>query len=166
MLLIGLAVLVGVIALVIGFAVAMHFMPDPWSDPPLPSDRQLVTRFTAHRTQFERLRQLWLSDPTLNTDPSASKSLGRLQALMDELGVYDITSGDYATFATSDSGMVVITMAARGLVNAGSEKGYVWAAKRPSPLVANTGDRAGSALQGARFHHLQGDWYVYYGWND
>jgi hypothetical protein len=148
--------LVVIVALGTGLVVLMHFLPDPWSDPPLPSDGQLIESFTGQRQQFEQLLAMFQSDHTLQTDPMSAKSLPRFQALMQRLGVSDVEL---------DSGMITITMADRGLVTSGSSKGYVYTMKPPSPLVHDTGKWTGSSAQGDRYRHIGGDWYVFFEWN-
>jgi hypothetical protein len=156
---VGLALVVGV-ALGVAIVLPVTTMFDAWTGPPLPSDQQLIQRFAAHQQWFEQLVAMYRADPQVVTDPAHANSTNstRFEALMERLGVDDVEV---------DSGTLEITMASQGLVTSGSSKGYAYAKKPPSPLVAHVGEEAGPnvGVSGTRYRHLEGDWYLFLAWD-
>jgi len=56
-----------------------------------------------------------------------------------------------------------IIMSARGMVTAGSTKGFLYSPSPPTPLIPSLDDPP-RAPEGALYRHLDGPWYLYYEW--
>jgi hypothetical protein len=140
--------------------------------PDHPTDAALRARFTAHRAEFERLRQMFDADAGLSrvgsdfTRPEDPASVGvgaaRLAGYRSLFAVLGLADGiergpeDEIWFRASSSGLSV----------SGSAKGFVWTASIPDPLVDRLDGYSEDGHSFTAYSRIDGNWYLVYDFED
>jgi hypothetical protein len=139
-----------------------------------PADEALLSNFRSHRADFERLLQMFLADKGLGrvapdfTRPDAPQSVGvaperisEYRNLFKKLGLTAGIEGyeekDHVWFHASTYGLAVT----------GSSKGYAHLKQRPALVVGSLDSyRHRDSRSFVVFRHIEGDWYLYFDYED
>jgi hypothetical protein len=139
-----------------------------------PSDETLLKEFQTHKAEFNQLLQMFLSDKRLGrvaynfTRPENPSEIGisqqRLQEyreLFDELnlsaGIEGYDEKDVVWFHASSQGLSVT----------GSSKGFAYITKPPQLIVGSLdGFRSRDGRSFTAFRHIEGNWYLYFDYED
>lgn len=156
------------------------------SDKKHPSDAELIKNFHEHRPGFDELIQMFTSDQGLGrvgADFTRSSSFfekctGANSWSSNETGVDDDRLREYRKrFATlglpkgiegyCDKEHIWLYASTRGLSVTGSSKGYVYVTKMPSPVVESLDDYwSADGKSFTAFRHVEGNWYLYFTYED
>lgn len=144
------------------------------SSPNHPSDAALVENFRSHRSGFEQLLGMFVADRGLGrvaydfTRPENAETVGvngdRLRAyreLFDELGL----SAGIEGYGEKD--LVLFHASTYGLAVSGSSKGYAYLKERPALVVDDLDKyRSPDGRSFTAYRHVEGDWYLYFDYED
>jgi hypothetical protein len=143
----------------------------------------MLDNFQAHKTEFNQLLQMFLTDQKLMgvayqwTDPANIQSAG---ITPERLKAYDglfwkVNLGLALRPSLSlrrhhdqeDPKAVEFIFSTRGLAVSGSVKGYVYTVKRPSLVVDNLNTyRSEDGKSFTAYRYIEGNWYLFYDYND
>jgi len=142
---------------------------------PHSTDAELIARFQAHRTEFERLKDLLLDEPVvysigpsevrawsrdLATKPGTAQPrhpLGEYRALLRKLGVSRVTRDMTAT-----QPRVFFDVSSHGYVVHGSSKSYLYSTLVEERSLERSLDAMTAARKGEGLRRIEGDWYLYF----
>ena len=134
----------------------------------------MLKGFQSHKAQFNQLLQMFLEDKKLGrvaydfTRPANPSEIGisnqRIQEyrkLFDEL---NLTAG---IEGYEEKDLVWFHSSTQGLSISGSSKGFAYVLK-PPPLIVDTldGYRSKDGKSFTAFRHIEGNWYLYYDFED
>ena len=148
-----------------------------------PSDARLERVFVQRRSDFETLASMaeqepevvriardftWLKDNA--AWPRPDSLLGLSHERWDQYRHLFLVLGLDAGVAycgPSDAGVLLLIASAKGLMIAGSEKGYAFS-RKPLECIEESLDAKpkGSVSGIPTFKHLDGNWYLYFMWDD
>ncbi len=147
-----------------------------WTSGDIPhrADAELIDNFRAHRAEFDRLLGMVHADEKLLrvdvdwTSPENPQEAGvsperveEYRRMFRKLGVrrgFNAFGGrDYVEFMTS----------AKGLSIGGSAKGYAYSTRRPELIVDDLDrHRARQTSSFTAYRHIEGDWYLFFNYED
>jgi hypothetical protein len=154
----------------------------------LPKDDDLLGRFRQHRGELETLVRMFEADKGLGrvgrdfTRPEDPRRLGisperihEYRRLCAAVGASACIEGYDAEFdrlhnagergGSERKDPIWIHVAARGLSISGSSKGFMYSTASPFPVVADL-DRVSPRSSGTWVRHIQGQWYLYFDYED
>ena len=139
-----------------------------------PSDEKLIENFRAHKAEFDQLLRTFLADRGLTrvaedfTRPEDAASVGvsaeglkAYRRLFDRLGLKGGVEGP------EPKDLVLFYASTQELGVSGSSKGYAYCKERP-PRLADDLDAYRPPDKGSFtvFRHLEGNWYLYFDYED
>lgn len=139
-----------------------------------PSDRELIDNWKTHQAEFEQLHQMFLADKGLDrvghdfTWPSDPAQIGVTPARLSEYRQLFQNLNLTAGIAGGGAKEIVMFIAStKGLSVTGSSKGYAYAIAKP-PLVVEDLETYWSkdGRSFAAFKHIEGNWYLYFDYED
>ena len=129
-----------------------------------PSDDKMISDFHKHKQDFVALLEMYQTDPALEVHAPGMKSEDvsgpRFKEYLDlrnGLGVLE-------PIGPGQDGGVEFTTSGYGNFNGGWAKGYVYSSGPLAPLVDNISESEPAEEWGRLYRHIEGDWYLYYGW--
>jgi hypothetical protein len=139
-----------------------------------PSDQAMTSEFQSHKAQFQQLLEMFQTDKDLGrvaydfTRPAEPEKLGITQerlkqyrALFTELKL----SAGIEGYPPKDS--VMFIRSTQGLSVSGSSKGFAFLLKQPELLVNDLDEyKAKQQRSFTAFRHIEGNWYLYYDFED
>lgn len=143
-----------------------------FDEPPHPSSQELIDNFYTHQAEFEQLRQMFLADEGLSrvaddfTRPENPEVMGITPARLDEyrrlFHQLNLKAG-----IEGDKESIRFIASTRGLSVSGSAKGYVYTRVPPELMVDNLDTyRSEDGRSFTAYQHLEGNWYLYYDYED
>jgi hypothetical protein len=155
------ALVVGAVAGVFTYAAILESRSHPTWEPP--SDNEMISDFHKHKQEFVALLEMYQTDPTLEVHApdleSEDVSGPRLKEYLDlrkRLGLLE-------PIGLGQDGGVEFTTSGYGFMN-GWAMGYVYSIGPLAPLVENISESEPTEEWGRLYRHIEGDWYLYYGW--
>ena len=139
-----------------------------------PSDETLIAEFQGHKPQYNKLLEMFLADKDLGrvaydfTRPDEPEKFGitqlRLQEYRTLFKELKLSAG-IEGYAPKDS--VMFLRSTRGLSVSGSSKGLAYLLKPPALVVNSLDDyRSQDRRSFTAFRHIEGNWYLYYDFED
>jgi hypothetical protein len=153
-----------------------------------PSDAQLLERFRSHREELEALVRMFEEDAGLGRvgasftrpeDPGrvgvSEQRIREYRRLCAAVGAPDCIEGYDATFdrlygavepdRTESKDPIWIHVSGVGLSISGSSKGFAYSPSPPFPVVADL-DLVSPTRSGTWLRRIEGNWYLYYEYED
>ena len=139
-----------------------------------PTDQKLLAEFQSHKAQFEQLLAMFQADKKLErvaysfTRPDNPVEIGitreRIQQYRDLFDNLKLTAG---IEGLEPKDMVMFHRSTYGLSVSGSSKGFAYFLKPPQLLVDSLdGYRSKDGRSFTAFRHIEGNWYLYYDYED
>ena len=139
-----------------------------------PTDDELLKNFQTHKVEFDRLLKMFLADKELGRvapdftrpeDPRtvgvSPERLGEYRKLLNTLGLSNGIEG------YKEKDLVYFHSSAQGLAVSGSGKGYAFAVIRPALVVDNLDNYwSKDSRSFTAFRHIEGNWYLYFDYED
>ena len=139
-----------------------------------PSDEALVNNFQSHRSEFDQLLQMFLADKKLGrvaydfTRPANPAEIGISgQRLKEYRKLFDRLDLSAGIEGYDEKDLVWFHASTQGLSVTGSGKGYAWLTKPPQLVVENLDtywSKDGRSF--TAFRHIEGNWYLYFDYED
>lgn len=138
-----------------------------------PKDEDLVGKFHAHKAEFEQLLQMFQDDKGLGrvsdfTRPENPESIGISRERIREYQRLFRKAGLEAGIEGYDEKEIIwFHASSQGLAVTGSGKGYAYTRKRPETVVDNLDSywsKDGKSF--TAFRHIEGNWYLYFEYED
>lgn len=135
-----------------------------------PSDQALIENFQTHKTEFNQLLQMFLTDDALIsvafdwTDPKEPQTIGITQERLDayrrlfrKLGLPKGISG------YGGKNRILFFSSTRGLGVSGSGKGYAYVKEPPELVVDNLDNyKSKDGKSFTAYKHIEGNWYLFF----
>jgi hypothetical protein len=139
-----------------------------------PSDQVLLSQFQSHQAEFNKLLQMFLIDKRLGrvaynfTRPENPGEIGitqeRLKEYRDLFDELDLSAG---IEGYDEKDLVWFHASTQGLSVTGSSKGFAYLLKPPKLIVDSLdGYRSKDGRSFTAFRHIEGNWYLYYDYED
>jgi hypothetical protein len=138
-----------------------------------PSDETLISNFNANKTEFENLIKMVQKDRGLKrvddswTSPDDPKTVGvsndRIKLYCKMFAQLNIPRG----FSAFNPNFIELIASSSGIVTDGSSTGYHYIEGEPRNVVKNLDDYDPGHLRSfTAVRHLQGNWHLYYDYDD
>ena len=157
------------------YAMSSFSLVDETDLMPHPTDQTLAAKFYKHRADFEHLRDLFNADKevhrvyyesTVPEEPSTvgvnKERLALYQSYFTKLGLNSGVADDYVS-----KDIIRFIASTRGTMFGGSGKGYVYAESRPPEIVDDLNKYWSKRDKPFTvYKHLEGNWYLYFDYED
>ena len=139
-----------------------------------PSDKVLLSEFQSHKAEFDKLLQMFLTDKGLGrvaysfTRPENLNEIGiSEQRLREYRDLFDELSLSAGIEGYDEKEAIWFHASTYGLSVSGSSKGFAYLTKPPQLVVDSLdGYRSKDGRSFTAFRHIEGNWYLYYDYED